>query len=305
MFSIIICTYNPIADALEKCLVSCLNQKYSHEYEVIVIDNNSDPPVSELTQLQTRLKNNKVTLLRETRQGLVYGRLRGIKAASADTIVFADDDNVLSENYLAVLAELRDKYPQVGAWGPGCIDLDFEAGAPAWIKKHFTAAYQQKNNKLTRYGCVVGWPDYYPAGSGLSVKKEVLEDYATQFLSGKISAKGRTGTALVSGEDSQIVWTAVKMGLSAGTSPDLKLLHLIPAKRTTRKYLVELYYGLGHSYYRALQEMFPAVSNKVKKRSIPGRIAFVLKTLVRSGFKPLLFYRLYTIENSWFRGAEA
>src|SRR5687767_8456010 len=107
MFSIVICTYNPAVEALQKCLASCLNQRCGREYEVIIIDNNSKPAINELPTLRDSLNNAKVRILVENEQGLAHARLKGLSNASFDNIVFADDDNVLNEDYLSVLAELN------------------------------------------------------------------------------------------------------------------------------------------------------------------------------------------------------
>jgi glycosyltransferase involved in cell wall biosynthesis len=305
-FSIIICTYNPRPEILERVLDSCLSQDSDHAaFEIILVDNNSTPPLEASPLIQTLASEKRIRLITEKKQGLTHARIAGVRNSTSDDLIFVDDDNVLDSFYLTKLNALRNNYPIVAIWGPGCILLDFFEGAPGWVKKHYAALFQQKNKIQAEFGCVKGWPDYYPAGTGMCVKKEVMETYIRHFEGGQISLTGRKGDTLQSAEDSQIVWTAVKMGHSAGTSPELKLTHVIPAKRTTRAYLARLNYGMAFSYQQALQEMFPEERGKFIKRTLKNKLGLIVRLMIRSGGKPLLFFRFYTIDNSWYRGLEA
>jgi hypothetical protein len=90
------------------------------------------------------------------------------------------------------------------------------------------------------------------------VRREVLAQYRHEFLAGRLSASDRVGAALSSGGDTQIVWEAVKMGFAAGISPELKLNHMIPAKRSNLNYVKRLCYGTSSSYLPALVSSFPS-----------------------------------------------
>lgn len=302
-FSVVICTYNPEQELLKRVLDSVTAQQFPKEnYEVILVDNNSSSPVPDFSFVKA---TENIICLTEKKQGLAYARIAGAKISKGNTIVFVDDDNVLNPNYLSELKIIVDAYPQVAVWGPGVIEPEYPNGAPAWIKKYFSGLFQQKNKTAVQYGCVVGWPDYYPAGSGMSVKKSVLVEYIRQFESGKLNATGRKGNSLASAEDSQIVWAAVKKGMAAGTSPALKLIHVIPSKRLTRNYLESLNFGISSSYKQALCEMFPEQRASFTKRNLLHKFNFVIKLFLKSKGNPVLFYRLYTIENAWFRGLES
>jgi glycosyltransferase involved in cell wall biosynthesis len=302
-FSIVICTYNPSKKMLERALRSCTSQTLNNtSFEIIIVDNNSAVPVSGIESVKQAVNDHRVVCVREPKQGLVYARLLGIKTAKFNFIVFVDDDNELSADYLANLSRLAEQHPAVEAWGPGVITLDFIDGVPGWIKKHFSGLYQQKKLQSTRFGAEIEWQEYYPAGSGLSVSKKMLEEYARGFYAGEHSATGRQGDSLSSAEDSQIVWTAIKNGGLAGTSPLLQLTHIIPYERTNLAYLKKLNYGISYSYYTALREMFPQYKLPFGRRNFINKAAFFVKTFVKAGCKPLLFYRMYAIDNAWLRG---
>ena len=303
-FSIVICTYNPVREILLRAVNSCISQTVKADtYEIIIIDNNSLLPLSALDYIKAILKNNcNVTLHQEKTQGLIHARINGIQKTNSQTIIFVDDDNVLENSYLENLKSLLKNYEQVAIWGPGQIEPDYVNGVPKWIEKHFSGLYQKKNKTETRFGCEIEWTDYYPAGSGLVVLKKVLVKYINDFKNGKVSAIGRKGNELSSAEDSQIIWTAIKMGYSVGTSPVLKLTHIIPGNRTNLNYLKKLNYGISNSYYKALTEMFPDYILKYKKRNIISKIALGWRMLLKAKMDPLLCYRLYKVENSWLKG---
>jgi len=301
-FSIVICTYNPNEQLLKEVVDAVMDQDFPKQnYEVIIIDNNSRNAVGDYTFI----KSNPGLICRlEALQGLAFARITGIKATKSDRIVFVDDDNILSTDYLKNLQELVNKFPSVGVWGPGVINVKYSHHAPEWIRLNYASLFQEKNHQYTQYGSVVGWPDYYPAGSGMVVRKDILQMYMNQFEAGALTATGRKGNSLASAEDSQIVWTAVKMGLAAGTSPLLKLKHVIPESRLSRKYLAALNYGISSSYKAALSEMFPELKPSFTKRTLIQKFNFFIKMILRSKGNPLLFYRFYTVENGWFKGLE-
>ena len=304
-FSIVICTYNPDERLLARSIRSVLNQRTSMvQFECVIVDNNSSVPIQELDCVRQLAAHPQFKVILESRPGLSHARIAGVNHSQAPVIIFVDDDNELSEEYLQNLKELLDAHPDVASWGPGIIHVDYIDGAPSWIRDHFSALFQEKNLVKTQYGCVAGWPDYYPAGSGLVIKREVFNQYISLYEKGILTATDRNGNSMASAGDSQIVWTAIKMGLSAGTSPLLKLTHIIPAKRLSVDYLKKLNYGVSNSYYKALQETFPGTPKPFKKRSFAGRIAFMFRIALEAKINPVLFFRMYTVKNAWVKGYE-
>lgn len=303
LFSIIICTYNPSPNLLEKVLHSCCDQTLDPDlYEIVVVDNNSKVALTKQNFFSKFFLHKNFKYLLETRQGLAFGRICGIKTSQAPIVIFVDDDNILDAHYLQNLTALLDSNTSVGVFGPGVITLDYPEGAPTWIRKHFGHMYQKKNLGQQKFGAEIEWQDYYPAGSGLVVRKIILDKYIRDFESGAITATGRNANSLASAEDSQIIWTGIKMGYLAGTSPTLKLQHVIPGKRTTLKYLTALNYGISFSYYNALKEMFPDYELPHSRRTIINKMTFILKTFIKAKGNPVLFSRLHAINNAWLKG---
>ena len=299
--SIIICTYHPRVALLERVIERVTAQSRQPD-EIVVVDNNSPRPVAELPFIAL---NSRVTCVREKRQGLAYARIAGLNASSGSVLVFADDDNLLDTEYLAQLETLLAEHPEVAVWGPGTIDLEFELEAPSWLRTHFGHLYQEKHQQRTEFGSVAAWPPYYPSGSGMVIRREVMQQYARNVEGGRLSITGRKGEALSSAEDSQIVWTAVKSGLSAGTAPQLRLTHVIHGHRLSMHYLRELQFNLALSYRTAFNEMFPDRRSEMAPLSLPGKIRLAFTLMRRARFSPALFYRMLSLELAWFRGIEA
>jgi hypothetical protein len=57
-----------------------------------------------------------VRVVREPRQGNVYGRACGIKSAQAELIAFVDNDNFLYRDYLDTALKIATQNPDWGIW---------------------------------------------------------------------------------------------------------------------------------------------------------------------------------------------
>lgn len=95
--SVIIPTYNS-NDSLHQCLMALSQQSLNHDnYEVIVIDNGSDSPLSE-SDLKQYLLNS--TLKHQPKVGSYAARNMGISHANGNVLAFTDADCVPDKNWL-------------------------------------------------------------------------------------------------------------------------------------------------------------------------------------------------------------
>jgi glycosyltransferase involved in cell wall biosynthesis len=288
--AVAICTYNPDGRVLTRVLQAVGQLEYNavSKIECVIVDNNSAVPVAEMQSTRSFLESCPwARVVREPRQGIAFARIAALKATTAPVIVFVDDDNELAKDYLKVARRCLADHPHVGVWGPGNIVVEFLDRVPDWFAQNFRTFFHERRKAHTEYGRVMGaWTRFYPVGSGQVVRRDVLEKYAVQIENGQISASGRRGMSLASGEDIQIVWEAVKMGYAAGVCPELKLVHLIPSKRANLKYVRRLIFGTASSYLPALVESFPSERAK-QTSSIPSnrKILFsMLKLILRDAF---------------------
>jgi hypothetical protein len=73
------------------------------------------------------------------------------------------------------------------------------------------------------------------------VRREVALRFCEIYLKLKEAVVlGRTGKQLSSHEDDVFSWAAVELGYGFGVFPELKITHLIPARRLTKSYLFQL-----------------------------------------------------------------
>ena len=279
-YSIIICTYNPDENIFIRCLnaVSALNNA-GLKLEFIVVDNNSKFPLAEMLCVQDFLKkvsSSKLLLVKE--QGLSYARMAGVEASKSENIIFFDDDNEPDSNYIQVLSNLHQLHPQVVAWGPGNVDVDFINGISKTLENYALDAFQNRQEKFVTYSNQQEWQSCYPYGTGLCIKGDYLKEYMLLAKQNKFTLTDRKGEQTSSGEDTQMVLFCISKGGAAGVAPDLKLIHMIPAKRTTFNYLKRLTYGTSVSYSTCISEVFPNYVLDLEKKILSDR-RFVIKTL--------------------------
>ena len=93
--SVIIPVFND-TEKLQLCLKALENQTYPQElYEIIVIDNNSDRNITEVTK-----QFKQVSLTQESKRGSYAARNQGIKIARGDLLAFTDSDCIPTANWL-------------------------------------------------------------------------------------------------------------------------------------------------------------------------------------------------------------
>jgi hypothetical protein len=87
-----------------------------------------------------------------------------------------------------------------------------------------------------------------PLGYGLCVRRSVATYYANVTATDTLRRLlGRSGKELLSGDDLDLAWCAIDLGMGTGRFKDLKLLHLIPSHRLTEDYIIRLYSGYAMS----------------------------------------------------------
>jgi hypothetical protein len=286
--AIVICCYAPVQDVFSKTLNAVRNLVIpaGTEVECVIVDNNNTPSLESRTYISEFLSTVPwARMIVETRQGLTNARLAGVAATAAPVVIFFDDDNEPASDYLTVARAYLDRHPDVYVWGPGKTVAAFDASVPDEFRREFAKLFQEREFTTAQYGCVPGtWEDYYPFGTGMIVRREVLAQFRSRVLKGELGRTGRTGNRLCSGDDIQIVWEAVRMGWAAGVAPELKMTHIIPPQRSTPHYIARLLYGTGSSYLPALVESFPEARSGLMPVGVSNyKIARALLKIVVNG----------------------
>jgi hypothetical protein len=294
--SIVVPTYNPqerifsrVLHALRSLDTAGLN------VEFVIVDNRSTVPVAGMPCVREFLQGcPQARVVREERQGLTFARLAGIRSTSGQAIIVFDDDNVPAPGYVQIAVKAMRDLRDVAVWGPGTIEVEMLDPVPPYLQARVREAHNERKDRHVQYGCVpAGWQSFYPIGMGQVIRRDVAERYRASVESGGLEATDRQGGSLASGGDIQIVWQAINMGLAAGTSPALAVVHLIPGARTQESYLKRLAFGCGVSYYPALVQSFPGALERVRvpperRRDARDLVHFLARRIARGRVRFLL-----------------
>jgi glycosyltransferase involved in cell wall biosynthesis len=109
MFSVIIPLFNK-AQSIEKTVQSVLNQSCA-QFELIIVDNNS---TDESWLVASRILDKRISLVKESKQGVSAARNKGIALAKYNWIAFLDADDAWEKDNLLELQKLILEFPDAG-----------------------------------------------------------------------------------------------------------------------------------------------------------------------------------------------
>lgn len=270
--SVITCTHNPRPDYIAQVLEALRAQSLDKQsWEYLLIDNASEEPVEPRLDLSWHPLGRHV---REDELGLTSARLRGIAESRGEILVFVDDDNVLSGDYLDRVSEIANQYQMIGAWGGQSLPL-FEETPPEWTRRYWgnLAIKKFEHDKWSNQPQVA---ETMPCGAGLCVRKNVAEYYLKLHRSGKRSfTLDRAGRSLVSGGDVDLASCACDIGLGVGIFESLKLNHLMPKGRLQEEYLLRLTEGIAYS--GVILNSFRATNYSPPQLTLTNKIAGLIR----------------------------
>lgn len=273
-------TYNR-ADFLRQTLAGIARQDFPRgAFEVLVIDNNStDHTRAVVAEFAGSTPAPRYLL--ETKQGLDYARNRAITEARGDIIVFADDDILMSPDWLSQLAAplLTDSAHRVGAVGGEVIPV-FPDGLPPWVAEwHAPLAFRADAGPLVA--------KYSPMGANLALPKWVFEKLGPFH-----TALDRAAGNYFSGGDSEMIRRVRTAGLEVWFAPAAAVQHQMPASRTTFRY--------------ATRHAFDSARSRVIDRAgQPGAAAYFFGRFLGNLFKVLGFALLALLNFIIARPGEA
>lgn len=241
--AVVICTHNPRAEYLARTVDSLRCQTLEPSaWQLVVVDNASETPVpAGLLAWHPRGR-----VVREEKLGLTPARLRGIADSTAPLIVFVDDDNVLSADYLEQVIRINSRLPMLGCFGAAVISPEYEE-QPAADMLPYMGMLALRDAKESRWSNDPNDP-FTPWGAGLVVTRQVAEAVAESMQGNGLRVSlDRRGTSLTSCGDEEFSWAACKMDGGRGVFTELQLTHLIPRGRVQKPYLLRLAEGNGYS----------------------------------------------------------
>ncbi len=253
-------TYNR-AGLLRQTLQGLTRQNYPHDqFEILVIDNNSPDDTHAVVESFAGTRPAPRYLL-ETRQGLNHARNRAIAEARGAIVVFGDDDILMEPTWLAEITApfAADTARRIGAIGGEVIPV-FPDGLPPWVAEwHEPLAFRPDVGPIS--------PRQSPMGANFALPKWVFDQV------GPFHADlDRSGQSLFAGGDSEMIRRVRSAGLEVWFVPAAKVLHQMPASRTTFRY--------------ASRHAFDSARSRVMDRSAqPGALGYLLSRLVANVLK--------------------
>lgn len=240
LVTVVIPTHNPRPENMARVLEALASQTLAADaWELVVVDNASAVPM----QLPAAWAG-RGRVIREERLGLTQARLCGISEARGALLVWVDDDNVLSPDYLKQALSAFDARPDLGAAGGRSLP-EYEVPPPVWFRPDLAPlGCRDLGDETVLMSWQAARPDYpsaAPIGAGLVIRREAIGSWADAVLTDPRRQKfGRRGTELTSGEDNDICLTLLRTGWSLAYVPELNLTHLITSGRLQPDYLARI-----------------------------------------------------------------
>lgn len=276
--SVILCTCNPEPALLARALAS-LTRQTATQFEVVLVDNRSTPPLS--PERLTAESSLPLRVVREERPGLTYARCCGIAASTGDLIVFVDDDNELDPEYLAQASAIAGREPAIGHFG-GVARADLRGPIPSWKRRllPFLGIKDAGADPIT--SSEPHWGAWEPIGAGMVTRRVVAEGFVAFVTRNEdAQALGRRGSGLMSGEDTLMARVANSLGFACSYQPALKLTHVMKPSRLRPSVLARTIEGHGRSHVvleRLLDRPVPRPSAWWMATQLPKRLLHRLRT---------------------------
>ena len=279
MISVIICSHNPREDYLARTLAGLRAQLMDKaEWELLLVDNASQEPLGASVDLSW---HPNARCLREDEIGLTPARLRGIKEAKGDLLLFVDDDNVLVPDYLVETLAIMNAHGFLGVIGAGNLDPEFET-QPSREVRGVLSLLALRNVDSARWSSNVMDGPTLPWGAGLCVRREIAQHYVELVKELATAAVlDRRGGQLFCGGDDLFSWAAAERGYGFGIFPQLRINHLISASRVEPAYLLRLTHD--HSFSHGVLRYLLA-GNQPSSFDVMRRIRIFLHGLRNGSF---------------------
>jgi glycosyltransferase involved in cell wall biosynthesis len=217
----------------------------AEKWEFLLVDNASRQRLEEFWDISWHPYG---THIREDELGLTHARLRGIQESSGELLVFVDDDNVLAPDFLAQATGISARCPVLGVFGAGILDPEFEVQPPARLRPRLHCL-ALRDAPLALWSNNVKDFQATPWGAGLCVTRQVANFYR-KFVEdlGINVVLDRRGERLFCGGDDVFSRVAAQVGLAFGVFPELRITHLISARRLHVDYLLRLIHDSALSH---------------------------------------------------------
>jgi len=249
LVDVCICTYNPRAENLGRCLEALARQTCGPgAFRVLLVDNGSTPPLPDELLAPLRAAGIEARLLREDRLGLTSARLRAIAETRGPWLLFLDDDNELRADFVQEGLDFIAAQPDVGCFG-GKLLLPEGYRLARWTRDFIPYLGVKDLGSEVITGRSQDWGKWEPPGAGAWVQREVAEAFRRRFGNDpRVLGLGRKGKkVLASCEDAVLMRQAYRLGRLHAYNPRLVLTHHVDRDRFRAGYLIRLLAAYGSS----------------------------------------------------------
>lgn len=266
--SVVIPTYNPRLDYLERVLAALQTQtEPAAHWDLTVVDNNSSPELSGLVDVSWHPRGR---IIREPRAGKMHALSTVFRATESPLILILDDDTVAASDLIERTVALARDFPVLGTWSTR-VELELEDPAlapPARLRPLLAERLIDRamwSNDID-HTASTAW------GCGMTVRRSVADEYLRQ-TSGNSARLGLdpVGDQPGYGGDTDLAYTSFAIGLGTGVFPELKITHLIPKRRCTTDYLLrnleahEYSHVLQHYYRNGALPPGPSMGGRIRR----------------------------------------
>jgi glycosyltransferase involved in cell wall biosynthesis len=234
--SVIICTYNG-SKTIIHCLNHLLKQKTSLDFEILIVDNNSnDDTKVKVQQFIDCNKSKKIKLFLEYRRGKVFALQTGILRSLGEVIVICDDDNFFESDFLDEAYRIMKSDNKIGL-AAGVNNPISSIPLPPWFeinKSYFGCGCNyNKEGDITHKGFL--W------GAGMVCRGDLLRMlYSSNLKHLMGGSDDKNGNRTISCEDNELcIWVKL-LGYKLWYSHSLRLNHFMIEERLNEQYLNRL-----------------------------------------------------------------
>jgi len=285
--SVIICCYNS-AKRLPVTLEHLATQYFSKNipWEIIVVNNASTDNTWSVADFIIKNnfnnKNIPIILINETRPGLMYAREKGVSISKYEFLLFCDDDNWLSSNYIEQVYDVLNVDSTIGVLGGFA---SFEPEFPLKSEIADFGGYYCNGPQESR-----AKNEHWVYGAGSAYRKSLLLEIKQKQI--PLLTTGRTSGKLISGDDMELCFLACLLGYKIYAKDDILLFkHFVPLSRQTTDYLFKLFYWIGYSNFLLFGYQFTVNQLLGKKKQI--FFFSVAKRFVKEVYK--LFIKFFSL----------
>ena len=241
--TVILCTYNRSANlsrALESVAVCELPS--SIEWEVLVVDNNSNDKTRAVIEEYCRRYPGRFRYLFEPRQGKSHALNSGIRESEGEILAFVDDDVTVEPTWLQNLTSSLHGDEWAGSGGK--IRLERTSPAPPWLALHGPYSLAGVLALFDR-GDTPGPIEWAPYGTNMAFRRAMFEKHG-----GFRTDLGPNTADEIRGEDTEFGRRLMSAGERLRYEPMAIVFHGVPEKRLRKDYFLNWYFDFGRGLVR-------------------------------------------------------